>query len=378
MAAIAVAAGSCADFAGLRVGGQDGGEPDASEAGCPLTHPPRLPLLGTVGGSVDFDAVVWHVDLGDALPDAGSPAYQSIGFDLDDACTTPDAGRSCKEPAWAATINHADGPGGIDNSVGADLFQIHKVAAGSASALVNSSNDTGGLQLAIRVRGYNGLGVDAQVDVSYYGVVIHFDGDAAPRAPRWDGTDAWDVYPPWLAPPEAGVTANIEAPAFEDKHAFVTNVGIGGDGLATGLLVSRVAELLVGSTPPFRLSQVMMTAEIVKSGGSWTLRNGTLAGRMRIDAFLGALAFAPDSATGSLFCRNAGSYALAKALTCAYADISYSGPDDGSQPCDGASWGWRFLDAVPASLAGVAATFPAPDAGPCPPGQSPTDDHCGP
>ena len=363
----ALATVSCSAFEGLTlVGSREAGSAIAPDGGCVHAEPPPSSMLGAPLGETEFVVAMSLTDLGDA-PDSGSPAYASFGYDLDDVCSTRDAGSSCIEPSWASA-NHADGPGGRDNAVGMGLYNLNAPGLEPATEFANSSNATGILELAIRVRNYNQIRVDGVVDVALLGVGLP-DGSV----PRWDGTDGFEAYTPWLEPPDDGEAPSLDRPRYEDKNAYVTNAG-GEDGAP--VLVARFDNVFLGANPSFPMSQLIMTAEIVKSEtGTWSLRNGTFAGRISIDDLLHTLAFVRDEVTHDYYCRGSGSYESAKAVTCALADISLCGPDDGSQPCDAASWAWQFQTTA-IQLVGVLQPPPGMVLDDCPTGQSPADDRC--
>jgi hypothetical protein len=327
-----------------------------------------------MGPPLDFTVAISELDLGDAI-DAGAPPYLSFGYDLDGTCTSQNTGSSCIESASA--MPHVDGPGGRDNAVGQDLYNANVQNGGVASAtqLANGSRDTGVLQLAIRVKSDDPRGASGAVEVDYYGVTFHARGDGGSESPRWDGTDAWDVYNTWLAPAGDGGTYDIDRPAYRDTSAYVTSTAAPEAG-AAAILVSHVDRLLLGGAPSFHLARVVMTAEVAKVDGGWVLRNGTFAGRVPIDDLLHSLTYVRDIYTNQPFCQNAGGYAVAKLVTCGYADISYLGPDDSSRPCDGASWAWQFPTSVPISLAGIGPALPVAVPPSCAPGGSPADDQC--
>jgi hypothetical protein len=97
----------------------------------------RTPPYPTTSGGADFVVAVHDIDIGDR-PDA-SP--ETIGYELDLACTSGDTGASCLEPtsAWA---DHSDGPGGIDNAVGLELQGV-SLGNVSGSEQTNENTDTG-------------------------------------------------------------------------------------------------------------------------------------------------------------------------------------------------------------------------------------------
>jgi hypothetical protein len=359
--------GACADFEGLRVAG-DGG------AACTLARPPRpAPNVPLPSNPVDFTVVTWQAELGDRN-DGGPPPYQSLGYDQDGKCTTADSGPSCQEPPWA-TAPHADGPGGIDNAVGASLYGAD---GGVATDQTRSADTFGVLELAIQVREFDQQDVDPHVVVAYYAVGYR-RVDGGPFGPRWDGTDAWDVYTDWLVAPEGGGPYRTDQPLYEDQAGYVTPGDPAADGTRKRLLVSRLPLLKVGGAPLIVMSQVLVTGEIVLSGGRWGLENVVVTGRVSIDQVLHQVAFIRDPLTNTLYCRGQGQYAKARALACSYADVSGTGPDDGSRKCDAASWAFRYAAAEPVSLPlGIGPAAPDQPAASCPPGTSPLDDHCGP
>lgn len=366
---VAIAAvGACADFENLTVPGIA----TESQAICNLAHPPPTGGVAvTNGGFEEFVVACRHIDLGDGS-NGGVPGYETFGYDLDNTCTTADAGSSCIEPSWASA-SHVDSPGGRDNAFGANAYRINNVLeAGSVSSVANSGINQGYLTLAIRVRGYNGLTADGSVIVDYYGVVLHAGPDGGIPTPQWDGSDVYDVLTNYVSAPDAGGSYDLDRPIYEDMQAYVTT---NPNDAQTGVLVSKIDALLVAT--PFHLSHVVMTAEIVTTGKIRTLANVVIAGRIRVDEYLAALSAVSVNGTNMPFCQDSPGYSDEKASACAYADINYSGRNDGTQPCDAISMAWRYADSAKISLLAVIPPTPA-DVSTCAPGLSPADDHCGP
>jgi hypothetical protein len=360
---------ACADFEGLAL---KDSTPDASTTSvampvlsvCKDALPPPRPTIGSTSGTIDFAVAVHHVDMGDHA----DAAPETIGYDLDDTCTTADAGASCIPPSSAGIVP-TDGPNGIDNATSLLLRAAPGNATGSVET--NSNADVGQMTVAIQVLGYNDSAVEAMVGVAYYGVTFHPEPDGGAAKPIWDGSDSWDVFSQWLADPGDGGAPSLDAPLYVDPQAWVTP---GPTGNPT--LVSELPGPVLFGSAEYHLRDVVLTADIVPAGRGYSLANGIIAGRVRIDELLQGLRFgnAPD---GMPFCQGTLAYAAAKSATCAFPDIHYGGDDNGSQPCDAASWAWRILDAALITLAGV--RVEAPPAGkPCPPGTSPADDHCAP
>ncbi len=360
---VALAAPGCHDFEGL-----------TTAVACALAHPPPSSDVpaSAEAPAVDFTAVVWQADLGDRS-DGGPPPYLTLGFDLDDACTTASSGFTCVEPAWA-TAPHADGPGGVDNAVGQDNFAINAMGLGSATDGARGLEKYGTLLLAIRVRGYNQTDY-GNVDVAYYGV--RYRASDGGIVPRFDGTDAWDVYTGWLQSPDGGGDYSVDQPLYHDPEAYVTTGPVGPDGSARTTLVSKLPALTVGGSPPYHLRDVVMTADVVPSGSGWTLANVVFGARVGADALLEHLVTITDMMTHDFYCQDAGQYDQAKQFTCAFADIRFG--DDGGSTCDGVSWGWRYdaAESVTVPL-GIGPASPPEVPTDCPPERSPLNDTCGP
>jgi hypothetical protein len=366
----------CADFEGLKVTPRP--STPATEAGaCLLAHPPAPPSLPDIPGTakVDFTAVVWQIDLGELQPaDGGLPPYETAGFDLDNACTTADAGATCTAPSWASGP-HPDGPGGIDNAMGAIQYQVNRMDGGSISSELMSVEHQGIVNLAIRVRQFP-EGPYGTVDVSYYGVRFH-PADDGGASPKYDGTDAWDVYTPWLQPVDGGAW-DVDSPLYDDPAAYVT-AGQGPPGAAPTVLVSHMNQLVLGGWPQYNLVDVVMTAEVVKVDAGWTLTNIVFGAREDAGDYLHHLVNVPDPVNpGHYFCKGQGSYQIAHDFICSFVDIRLDGADDGRHPCDALSWGWRYhaAEPVPGNLGIGPDTLPEVPTD-CPANASPLMDRCG-
>lgn len=346
----------CTDFQGLKVAG------GVSDSGCDHATVPARPLVIGGEGSNDFVVVVRTVDMGEVDDATGSRRFQGFGYDLDNHCTNGNGPFSCIEPHWA-TADHRDGPGGRDNAMGADTYDLLRRKLGSATQAANSNTALGTLAMAIRIRSYNGSSIDDQVDVAYYGVTFHPDASGQRTLPLWDGHDAWDVFTTWLAPAseaDGGQSFAIDRPLFEDHLAYVND----------NVLVSKIDLVLVGADY-YYLSKAVMSARLVAGSSGWSLKEGTFAGRLKMDDLLASLEQATDPVNGQRVCTDAPSYAMLKQALCSYADINYAGVDDGSAKCDAASWAWK-LEAQAAALVGVTTSI----LDRCSPMTAPSNDHC--
>jgi hypothetical protein len=105
----------------------------------------------------------------------------------------------------------------------------------------------------------------------------------------------------------------------------------------------------------------------------WTVRDGTLAGKIRTDFLLGFVPLATRSAVNVSLCTDdALNYEMTKKILCQSADLPETEGDPRS-PCAFASLGMNF-ESSPASLGAIVDV--APLESPCPPETDPAGDHC--
>jgi hypothetical protein len=144
----------------------------------------------------------------------------------------------------------------------------------------------------------------------------------------------------WLVsdPNDAG-SVSLERPLYVDPNAYVTG----------GVLVAELDSFVLGALQ--RLRRVVVTARIVPSelGSGWALTEGIFAGRFELSDILATLEVLRDPETGKPLCSDSPTYPTFKQSICSTADINVAGLDDGTAPCDAASWSWQFI-AEPAYL----------------------------
>jgi hypothetical protein len=348
-------------------------EPDAGPGDCEHVRPPRRDAHAAAGDEIEFVVAAREIAFGvetaagsprdpDQTP---SPNYLSFGFDLDDRCSsTPTIGNACITPSWS--VDRIDGPGGRDNSVG-ELYAM----LGVPSAINDVEIADGTLTSVVRVRGYNGKSSDDRVTVEWFAATTITHAGGRPTPPAWDGHDQWLAYDLWDsaatpadvadAEPDMALRARRPVAQYYDDRAYVVD----------HQLVAHFPELLVAPAP---LSHALITASIRKVDDGWALHDGTVGGRMRIDAGLRVIEVV-GKATGQTVCTDSPLYLTRKKLVCSFADVSFAGPDDGSQPCDAASFQWRF-SADPAELAGVVRHEGIVNPLPCPSDVSTVDESC--
>ncbi len=322
---------------------------------------------GTNDGAFDLYYALNSLELSD-------PSRSSRGFDLDDACTVDKATASCLTTRGRELP--VDLANGVDNA-GYPYLSLALVAP-------KSPLSEGRYGIVVRVRNWNGLPDDPGVEVTVFNSPGLSATDGGPRAPRFDGTDTFDLYDE-QSPPSAGQPApkgelvalrsdestafvkggNLYANLVPDEYAFGTKS-------SDDLHLTYTALRTDGSRLPF--SSLLLSAKLVGSGADAKLVDGTLAGTLASDELLASLPFVRDpgavaDAGPVHVCPGTSLYTSARSKVCASLDLSTSGPDT-EFPCDGLSSVFGFSAVAVKRGALVRATYttscPAPIAPPEP------------
>jgi hypothetical protein len=331
------------------------------DAGCTHATFPDPPTSGMSGGNIEITSALRSFNLGE-LSDAGP----TIGLDLDLKCTCEGQGPSCRKPDW---IKSDAGTASCDLADGRDnaaqrVFSLFTAALGGTTQFgsihFSDQANTGVWSLLFRVRGYNGLPDDDQVELAL------IPAANLGSAPKWDGTDAWPIFP-YAFEGDATNMPDVDKPLYVDKNAYVTNNQLVGSLQKSGVLIGGNNTRVI-----ITLTAGVLTGTIVKHGGAFSLDQGVLAARWKIsDVFASIGSY--RSPTGDPFCTDTAYYQFAKGLLCSYVDINsvLGTPTD---PCDAISFGLAFT-AQPAKV-GAFAADPMPPSQSCSPGHDPTDDAC--
>jgi hypothetical protein len=297
--------------------------------------------------------------------DAGLPAYQDVGFDLDDTCTGWGQGSSCAEPP-SATASHRDGPGGVDNAAGQLKLALSPVPLADPMDVTSANAE----ELVFGVSSYSGEPDDDQVEVSLY-VAFGLTRADGQMGPVWDGNDAWTILPEMLAPlPDGGSgPLDVHQARYRDPAAYV----------AGGVLVAHLggalwpAGLLLDPTYLSPVARVTLAGRLVRVGAAWELQDLMTGVVARAPDFLAAAARWPlQTGSAEPYCQSAASYATLKTFICSFVDISSTSTSP-QAPCDAMSGGSR-LTAKQALLGAIAP--PTPPLQPCAPGIDPEADTC--
>jgi hypothetical protein len=340
-----------------------------SKPSCQPARPPVRPAhLPSATDSVDFTVVIDQLDFGDMAPDAGKS--RPVGYDQDGVCTGEDGPLSCTPYSWLDSMPE-DGPGGRDDAV-AELLKQQKSLFGIS--LIGSDEENEGTVAGLgaptgilRVRDFSGLASDDHVTVELFQAAAYslaeppVGPDAVPKRPSFDASDHWPVVRASL---EADGASPLESTQRDDDAFVIDNT-----------LVAHFDMLQLPMHNVYvEAMQVAFTASLHYSAASgWTVRDGTLAGKIRTDFLLGFVPLATRSAVNVSLCTDdALNYKLAKTLLCQTADLPAE-KGNRKSPCAFASVGVNFQSS-PASLGPVVDVLPQPS--PCPPLTDPANDHC--
>jgi hypothetical protein len=311
-----------------RSGGQGGGDagtgnsPPTSTAYCGAsqraTYPDPPPGVPPSTRNVEIVAAQYTIDLGDRQRAPVQPTeYRSIGFDLDNTCTTaadPKQG-TCRLPSYALGV--IDGPGGIDNALGVLIQGVRDQIGDFSSENYTRDVQAGKTNLLLRLQNWNGEADDDEVTFSTM-AAAPFDSFSPGARPAWSGTDAWPIA-------SDSLNGSIDNPKFVDTHAYVRGNRL----VATLAQAPLRMDLGLSSVQRVRLDIKLSAAFIVcdiapDTTGSWgyTFEKCTLGGRWLADDFVKQIGQYPNPLDNNRpLCRGTQTYETFKELICSQVDI---------------------------------------------------------
>jgi hypothetical protein len=160
--------------------------------------------------------------------DQSGGLWASRGFDLDGFCTNPidpETPRECESPLGDPP--QADGPGGVDNVVGAAAYLSILTFVPDLQRNTEASARRGRSVPILRLSRWNGLADDGRVRLVVSAAVDVLPEGSEPPAgglevdnglpdPRWDGTDTAYVGSNYFA------AGDEDLPLISDDNAYVT------------------------------------------------------------------------------------------------------------------------------------------------------------
>lgn len=329
--------------------GGTGGTATEDNPSCSATTPCNLPPeppatpVAPSGGAKTFAAS--KIFLGDTKPD-GTPdpkAWQLYGYNLDNIVSNKNGANHCTPQQGAnPSAIKSDGPGGVDNSFGANLLGIILGVAASAGDDINQSILDGDFTIMLH---NEALGTDANQGPI---AAALYSGAKFEGGPKFDGTDQWPVTPELLN------NGDINDPKVKFPTAFVSN-GIWVSGSSATVTLSIAIS-------GFELNLVITNAVITMDiNDPDNVKNGIIAGVLDTDSLISELRKVAGAIDTSL-CSGSTIDSIAQQIRAA-SDIMSDGTNAAGKTCDGISIGLGF-EAKPVQLGAVAAPVePGPD--PC-------------
>jgi hypothetical protein len=399
LGAVAVCAAGCSVYDSTLIGhaavstgqggsGQGGGTGGSKNSGprCEdasiATYPPRPDIEQTdaqAKRSVEAVSVQYTIDLGDQMPIAGGMAthFGTVGLNIDGICTTESnyrspSGAECLLPPFAHGL--VDGPGGIDNAIGADVQSVRDTIGTFTSGNYTKFLQQGGANFIYRLREWNGEPNDPQVRVDIYEAAA-FDSIDNPKGakPSWDGNDVWPIAS------DSVKNNDRNQPRYFDANAYVANYKVVAslDSATLRLSIGLSDIGVVNLNMPLHGSVVLCNLEQTDSGSwGWTSTNCVLGGRWIANDLVHELGQFPDPTTSKVgtrvpLCIGSSPYGVFKSQICGLID-TYSGQNP-TATCDSLSIGVGWTS-KPAILGDVFEIPPLVD--PCPSNVDPANDCC--
>lgn len=339
---------------------------ETTTVSCNHTPSPPRPLVQNAGGSDEGLVAITSIDVGDAkLPD-GTPAYLTIGFDLDNSCSNLSERPSCKAFSWAKP-DITDGPNGVDNGGGALMYaepEVFNIAPFSSEAVTSGIRQGVIAPIALlRIRNYNDRVVDDDVSLDWYVAEESHAGTRPTSPPLLDGTDEWPIWEGTVDGPLVSNAVTFETSSkFRDAHAYVTDYKL-------------VAKLPPGT--PLKLQNVTfitegITLELTLAYNPLRVVAGVLGGLVRSDELFRKMPQMTNVFGVPTLCTNDPTYPRVKAYFCRFIDSLHDGHHDPDAPCDAISMGMRFG----ATIVKPGPLRPDPLHDKCPAEQDPANDSC--
>lgn len=309
--------------------------------------PPEAPASPTApsGDAVTF--AVSKIYLGDTTRDGtpDSKAWQQFGYNLDGIVSTKNGSNHCTPQMGAnPSLVKTDGPGGVDNALGANLLSIILGVAPTAGDDINQSVLDGDFTIMIHNEALGSEPNQGPIKAALYG------GAKLEGGPKFDGSDMWPVTPELLN------NGDINSPKVTFDTAFVTDgTWVSGSNATVTLNIS-----IQGFSLNLVITNAVITADISDQSN---ITGGVIAGVLDTEGLIEELRKVAGALDSSL-CSGSTFDSIATQIKAA-SDLMKDGTNGPGQTCDGISIGLGF-DAKPVQL--------GPVADPSTPGEDPLRD----
>lgn len=330
----------------------DSSDETPTDSGPVFAHPPGPPSDAgtTANGTPTYWFGVSHFYLGmvDGTGALSDTAWQSLGFDVDDVCTTSsDSNTSigtCQRVAGSDTNVLTDGIDCRDNNFGSEIVKLVSLANPNLETAANKTvYDDGGSTWAIALDD-----VDPATDDGYApGRLFRLTSMPSGTTPLWDGSDVRVVSSDSIA------GGSLSTPIAAFPKGYITgNVWVSGP--PTDTLVLLPAE---GAALPFPLKAVVLSIPL--STDRMSASGATLAGALPVSNIEDVVQ--PVAIAGGI-CPGSTLYESVLTRLALMPDVVIGAPNLQSilETCDGISVGIGFDLRPIAPLTEIGLPDPAP------------------
>ncbi len=366
--------------------GADASGADANGGTTGSTVPPPAPTGPTTTSTTPHNFALHHVHLGDELDANGSPDWYLYGYDIDGKDTAKSSKDVCSLYENASTQNQVDGPGGIDNSFGANIIStLLQGIVSNPSQTVSTAIVGGHFTVMLDLLGLDEKPADTFTGLTgqlYAGVSFGQGPNATGAVPTFTTADNWPIDPAYVMgnpAPGTALTPPISA-TVSFTGAYIVN-GVFVSGAPTSVTLSLTIE---GQSLQLPIQHATITFNNPGSDDAGTsgtqVSGGVISGIIDAEQLVTNIQGVAGTLSKS-FCDQSEFASIAKGIRQA-ADIMDDGTNVAGVPCTGISVGLGFVgDVIGHPLVVGAPTTganPCSDAGPVdagPPADagSPTD-----
>ena len=315
----------------------DSGTPDTSGAAggtsVPSVTPP--PPSSTAVAGDGTGSTVWAISklqLGDtdASGASSTTAWKTLGYDIDGKQSNAKSTDVCKPAGNGTASVHNNGPGGVDNSFGANILPIITGLISNPSDEVNTQITDGKFTIMIKVDKL-GSGTDYK-DLT----AAIFGGGDLGGSPKFDGTDKWPVLCELLG--GCDYATMTKGDITKPKVAFPTSYVAGNTWVSGSKGDIDLALSIKGVTLDLVIHQAVITAKLAADHKSGTggIISGVLNTQQLVDTITGVVGKVEPSLCGSQTVTS-----ILPTIIGA-SDIMQDGTQDPAQTCDGISVGLGF------------------------------------
>jgi MYXO-CTERM domain-containing protein len=342
------ATGGAADAGVVDAGAVSDAAADAAtlcDDGGACALPPPPPTATTPAGTAAQNFALHHVHLGDEPGTcADGLSWCQYGYNLDGKDTTSTSTNVCTLYAGASTLSQVDGPGGVDNSFGANVINgLIAAVISNPSQTESSSLTSGAFTFMFDVTGLTpgaGQSSTGLQGMLFGGVAFAQGPNSGSALPTFTTADDWPVDPSYVTSAISSCTTLVPP--------VTSSVTLSGAYVAGGVFVSgepldvTLKVQLEGFTLVLPLRHAMITFNhpgALDAGTADThVSGGIIAGVVDAQELVSSI----DALTGYFGICSGSTFTEVNDAILGAADIMDDGSNQPGVPCNGISVGIGF------------------------------------